>query len=82
MQFGGPALLGGVNALQQPFGLITSIDNPPKLMVSPPYNGVFGFTYANNSFVDGLPNPLITLYQQGKLTACAIAFAFIGYVTE
>lgn len=81
-QFGGPTLLGGVSALRQPFGLITSIDNPPELEVSPPYEGIFGFTYANNSFVDDLPTPLVTLDQQGKLTACGIAFAFLAYVVK
>jgi hypothetical protein len=68
--------------LQQPFGLITSIDSPPELEVSPPFQGVLGFTYANNSFVNGLAPLLVTLNQQGKLTACGIAFAFLGYVTE
>jgi len=82
LQFGGPGLLGGVNALWQPFGLISSIDNPPELEVSPPFQGVFGLTYANASFVDGLPTPLVTLNQQGRLTACGIAFAFLGYVTK
>ncbi len=66
----------------QPFGLITLIDNPPELVSSSSFEGVLGFTYANDSFVNDLAPPLVTLDQQGKLTACGIAFAFIGYVKD
>ncbi|CAF1488528.1 unnamed protein product, partial [Adineta steineri] len=76
--FGGSTVLGGVTAVQQPFGLITSIDNPPKLESGPSYNGILGFTYTTDSFVNGLAPLMVTLNQQGKLQACGIAFTFVS----